>query len=231
MQEAFVGGQPGRRGGKEDVGDDARDRQRHEALDEAQVGGAVARPEPAGERERGDEVARVDQREGDVPAAHRVRVVEMVLQPFGRRLAEEDGFVEIDHRVEVHADAELVGGAPGDVVGAEDDHHRRPVDDQLQHLPGMAPQARAAERPAHPGDDQLPLDRDPVVVAPDHEADEVERERDATHRRPVAEVEYGLRFGARPGKVGGAHPPKPSKATGVRARLAWAGPDGVRNRP
>ena len=148
MEEAFVGGHPGRRGGEEDVGDDARDRQRDEALGEAQVGGAVARPEPARERERGEEVARVDQREGDVPAAHHVRVVEVVLQPFGRRLAEEDGFVEVDHRVEVDADAELVGGAAGDVVGAEDDHHRRPVDDQLQHLARVAAEQAQASRQA-----------------------------------------------------------------------------------
>ena len=37
--------------------------------------------------------------------------VEVRLQPFGRRLAEEDEAVEVDHRVHVDADPERVGGA------------------------------------------------------------------------------------------------------------------------
>ena len=59
----------------------------------------------------------------------------MGLQPFGRRLAEEDGAIEIDHRVRVDADPERVGGAAAEVVGSEHQHDRQPVEDELENLP------------------------------------------------------------------------------------------------
>ena len=122
-------------------------------------------------------------------------LVEAGLEPFGRRLAEEDGAVEVDHRVDVDADPERVGGAAGEVVGAEDEHDRQPVDDDLEDLPRVAADRVAGQRAADPGDHQLALDRHPVGGAPGDQRDEVGRQRPAPHLGPVGETEIGSRFG------------------------------------
>ena len=121
VEQARFRRHPGRRRREGDVGGDAGERQRDQALGEAQEGGPVADPEDAGEREGDDEVGGVDEREGDVPPVDDAGLVEAGLEPFGRCLAEEEEAVEVDHRVRVDADPERVGGAAGEVVGAEHD--------------------------------------------------------------------------------------------------------------
>jgi len=118
-------------------------------------------------------------------------VEEVGLQPLGRRLAEEDEAVEVDHRVEVDADPKGVGGAAGQVVGRKHDHHRQPVREQPRDLPRVAADRGAGEGPAGPGDDQLALNRDPVARAPGDERDEVGEEGAAAHRPPVLEAKAG----------------------------------------
>ena len=116
----------------------AGERKRHDAFRVAHEREPVPDPENAGDRERNDEVRGVDEGEGDVPAVDDDRVVDVGLQPLGGRRAEEQRPVEVDHRLDVNADSERVGGAAGEVVGAQDDDDRQPVDDQLQHLARMA---------------------------------------------------------------------------------------------
>ena len=158
--------------------------ERHEALREPQVLEPVADPERSGERERDDEVRGVDERERDVPSVDDARRVDVRLHPLGRRVAEEDEAVEVDHRLRLDVHPERVGGAAGEVVRGEDEDDRRPVEEQAADLPRRPADRRAREGAADPCDDQLALGRDPVLGAPGAEGDEVEAERAAPHRPP-----------------------------------------------
>ena len=132
----------------------------------------------------------------------------MRLEPLGRRVAEEDEAVEVDHRVRVDRDPERVGGAAGEVVGGEHDHDRQPVDGDLEDLARVAADGGAGERAARPRDHQLTLDRDPIVGAPGAEGDEVQAEGSSAAPRPSARSGSWRALRASSGELGRGHADK-----------------------
>jgi hypothetical protein len=89
------------------------------------------------------------------------------------------------------ADPERSGRPAGEVVGAQQDHHRQPIAHEPQQLAPRSAKHRADQRPAHPGDDQLALHGNPIAGAPDSERDEVEDKGAAAHRDPGPEPRVG----------------------------------------